>query len=150
VLLLLRIGPHTSYLTDVLPAVTVFGLGLSLIVAPLTTTVLAAAETKNAGVASGVNNAVARAAGLLAVAVLPLIAGITGDDYQHPAAFSAGFRVAMVVCAVLLVLGSVIAALTIRNPAVVEQPVPLQRRRHCGIDGPPVEVEAASAGAAPS
>ena len=89
-LLLLRVGPNASYLTDVLPGVTVFGLGLALIVAPLTTTVLAAAESGHAGIASGVNNAVARAAGLLAVAVLPLIAGISGDDYQHPEAFAAG------------------------------------------------------------
>src|SRR5258707_3170034 len=65
-LLLTRIGAHASYFADVLPAVSVFGLGLSLTVAPLTATVLASADVRHAGVASGVNNAVARAAGLLA------------------------------------------------------------------------------------
>lgn len=71
-LLLLRVGAGASYLLDVLPAVVVFGLGLSLTVAPLTATVLDSAEDRHAGVASGVNNAVARAAGLLAVAVIPV------------------------------------------------------------------------------
>ena len=75
-----------SYVTDVLPAVTVFALGLSLLVAPLTATVLAAVDARHAGVASGVNNAVARAAGLLAVAALPVLAGISGDDYTDPVA----------------------------------------------------------------
>jgi EmrB/QacA subfamily drug resistance transporter len=146
VLLLLRIGLRTSYVTDVLPAVIVFGLGLSLIVAPLTTTVLAAAATRNAGVASGVNNAVARAAGLLAVAVLPVIAGVTGDDYQHPVAFLGGFRTAMSICAALLVAGGLVAALTIRNPVEVAPAELPDRRRHCGIEGPPVQTETARAG----
>ena len=115
--LLLRVGPNASYVTDVLPAVTVFGLGLALIVAPLTSTVLAAAESRHAGIASGVNNAVARVAGLVAVAVLPLIAGISGDDYQHPDSFARGFRTAVLVCSALLALGGVIAAATIRNLA---------------------------------
>ncbi len=64
-LLLTRIGPHTSYVADVVPAVALFGLGLSMTVAPLTATVLASADDRHAGVASGVNNATARAAGLL-------------------------------------------------------------------------------------
>jgi EmrB/QacA subfamily drug resistance transporter len=145
VLLMLRIGPGASYLSDVLPAVTVFGLGLSLLVAPLTTTVLAAAPAEHAGVASGVNNAVARAAGLLAVAVLPLLAGISGDDYQHPDTFAAGFRIAVMLCAALLLGGGVVAALSIRNP-VAAQPAPTQtRRRFCAVDGPPVEPRVSSA-----
>jgi EmrB/QacA subfamily drug resistance transporter len=148
VLLLLRIGPHASYVRDVLPAVTVFGLGLSLIVAPLTTTVLAAAPTKNAGAASGVNNAVARAAGLMAVALLPVIAGITGDDYQHPVAFEMGFRTAMIICAVLLMVGGLIAAALIRNPAKARPAAPLpDQRRQCCIDGPPIQIDMAQSGA---
>ncbi|HEU0104279.1 MAG TPA: MFS transporter [Mycobacteriales bacterium] len=117
-LLLRQVGPAASFAHDVLPGTVLFGLGLSLTVAPLTTTVLAAALGR-AGIASGVNNAVARAAGLLAVAVLPLLAGITGDDYRDPGAFQSGFRTAMVLCAGLLVLGGLLAAATIRPRSAV-------------------------------
>ena len=143
VLLLLRVGPHASYLSDVLPGMIVFALGLSLIVAPLTTTVLAAAPMRYAGIASGVNNAVARAAGLLAVAVLPVAAGIAGRDYEHPASFTHGFRIAMIICAALLASGGLTAAALIRNPPGA-RPLFRSSRRHyyCAIDGPPVETEA--------
>lgn len=137
VLLMLRIGPGASYLGDVLPAAVVFGLGLSLTVAPLTAAVLAAASVRHAGVASGVNNAVARAAGLLAVAALPVIGGISGGDYRDPAAFGDGFRMAMLVCAGLLILGGVVAALTISNAGVKAAPRP-DRASHCAVDGPPL------------
>jgi Na+/melibiose symporter-like transporter len=138
-LLLLRIGPGASYFLDVLPAVIIFGLGLSLLVAPLTMTVLAAAPAEHAGIASGINNAVARAAGLLAVAVLPLMAGISGDDYQRPEVFAAGFRIATLTCAVLLAAGGVLAALTIRNPPAPGTPRAERRRQFCAVDGPPLE-----------
>jgi EmrB/QacA subfamily drug resistance transporter len=139
VVLLLRIGPGSSYVSDVLPAVTGFGLGLALLVAPLTTTVLAAAADRHAGVASGVNNAVARAAALLAVAVLPVVAGISGTDYEQAAAFADGFRIAVIVCAALLVAGALIAVLTIRNPSTTPDGRPPDRRHFCGVEGPPLQ-----------
>ncbi|MGI8692584.1 MAG: MFS transporter [Geodermatophilaceae bacterium] len=136
VLLMLRIGPDASYLLDVLPAVTVFGLGLSATVAPLTATVLASAEDRHAGVASGVNNAVARAAGLLAVAVLPAVAGLSGADYRQPELFEDGFTTVLWVCAGLLALGGAISAVSIdrrlRRPDVADQ------RTHCAVAAPPL------------
>ncbi|MBV9898384.1 MAG: MFS transporter [Chloroflexi bacterium] len=141
VLLLLRIGPSASYVLDVLPGVVLFGLGLALMVAPLTTTVLAAAPAEHAGVASGVNNAVARAAGLLAVAVLPLLAGISGDDYQLPDRFAAGFHMAVIMCAALLAAGGVVAAIAIRNPRSADHPRS-QRQHTCAVDGPPIQPRA--------
>ncbi|WP_114423676.1 MFS transporter [Nocardioides houyundeii] len=112
-LLLLGAGEDLNYWTQVLPGLVVFGLGLSLMVAPLTATVLAAAPDDSAGVASGINNAVARAGTLLAVAALPMAVGLTGDQYADPVAFDAAYGEAVVVCAVLLALGGVVSWLTI-------------------------------------
>jgi EmrB/QacA subfamily drug resistance transporter len=112
-LLLLRVGPGVSYWTDVLPGITVFSLGLALMVAPLTATVLAAAPDEHAGIASGVNNAVARAGSLLAVAALPVAVGLGGDDYADAGIFDGAFRHATMICAVLLILGGVVSWLTI-------------------------------------
>lgn len=133
VALMLRARGAPSYLTDILPAVGVFGIGVGITVAPLTTAVLGAAEPRFAGIASGVNNAIARAAGLLAVAVLPLAAGLHGDDYLRPAIFAAGFRTATLVCAGLLAAGGIVAWLTIRN-----EPAPVGAARHlnCPVTGP--------------
>src|SRR5690606_24573132 len=117
-LLSIRIGPGASYVTDVLPAVVVFGLGLSAMVAPLTSTVLASADTRHAGVASGVNNAIARAGGLLAVAVIPPAVGLSGAAYRSPDTFAAGFTLAMVVSAAMMLAGAVLALATIRDPGV--------------------------------
>ncbi|WP_404386721.1 MFS transporter [Knoellia locipacati] len=108
VLLLLPAGRDATW-WSVLPGLVVFSLGLALLVAPLTSTVLAAAPDRYAGVASGVNNAVARAGSLLAVAALPALVGLSGDDYLDPSAMTSGFRDAMVVCAVLLTIGGVVS-----------------------------------------
>lgn len=115
-LLMLRIGADASYVRDVLPAALVFGGGLALIVAPLTATVLDSAADRHAGVASGVNNAVARAAGLLAVAVVPAVAGIGGADYTDPVAFDDGFRAALWIVAGLLVAAALLAFGLIKRP----------------------------------
>lgn len=120
--LLTRVASGASYLGEVFPAVTVFGLGLVCVVAPVTATVLAAAPDEHAGVASGVNNAIARTAGLLAVAVLPAIAGLTGDSYANPAALTDGWRTAMWVSAALCVVGGFLA-LGVRND-VLTDPLP--------------------------
>lgn len=116
VLLMLRIGPQATYLGDVLPAVSVFGAGLTLLVAPLTATVLDSAADRFAGVASGVNNAVARAAGLLAVAVVPVAAGLGGADHTDPTAFAAGFRTATLIMAGLLLAGALVSVAFVRRP----------------------------------
>ena len=111
--LLLMAGPAMNYWRDVLPGLTIFGLGLALMVAPLTATVLAAAPDEHAGIASGVNNAVARAGSLLAVAALPVAVGLGGDDYADPSVFDGAFRNATVICAVLLILGGIVSWFTI-------------------------------------
>jgi Na+/melibiose symporter-like transporter len=140
-LLLTRIGPHASYVRDVLPAVTLFALGLAGVVAPLTATVLATADVRHAGVASGVNNAVARAAGLLAVAAIPPLAGLTGDAFADPTAFGAGFRTSMVVSAVLLAAGAVLTYLTVHDDVLQIAPAAAapECRTHCAVGAPPLE-----------
>jgi EmrB/QacA subfamily drug resistance transporter len=141
-----RIGASSSYVTDVLPAVVVFGFGLAVTVAPLTATVLGAVPATNAGVASAVNNDVARGASLIAVAVLPAAGGITGDAYLHPEQFSAGFHHAVLIAAALCVVGGLLAAVTIRNPRKAA-PVPAKPAGaaapgsrslvNCALDAPP-------------
>ena len=114
-LLLLPIGPDMSYLTAVFPGVMVFAVGLTLLVAPLTTAVLGAAPNSQSGIASGINNAMARTASLLAVAALPPIAGIGGANFADPDVFSPGFRLGILMCVFLLAGGGVIAGVLIRN-----------------------------------
>ncbi len=138
-LLMLRVGPDASYAADVLPALLVLGLGMVTLVAPLTATVLASVNTARAGLASGINNAAARAAGLVAVAALPLLAGMSEEAYRSPTAFDTAFEKAMVWCAGVLVVGAGVAFATVRRPE------PGCRRPECRTHGsvavPPLEAE---------
>ncbi len=137
----LRIGPDASYPLDVLPAVLLLGLGLSCTVAPLTAAVLGAAPVHLAGAASGINNATARSAGLLAIAVVPAVAGLSGAGLTDPAAFDRGFGMAMMIGVVLLVAGALVSWFgiglvgstpTTDGPGVV----PVHRASHCGVSAP--------------
>lgn len=114
-LMLVPVGEGTAYLTGVLPGLLVFGLGLTALVAPLTASVLAAAPDRHAGVASGINNAIARSGGLLAVAALPAAVGLTGDDYLSAAAFTPGYESAQLICGVLLVAGGAVSFVGLRG-----------------------------------
>ena len=107
-LLMVGIGRDTGW-GGVLPGMVVFALGLALLVSPLTAAVLAAVADRYAGLASGINNAVARTGSLLAVAALPALVGLSGDDYADPVAFTGGYRWAMLICTALLAGGGVIS-----------------------------------------
>jgi EmrB/QacA subfamily drug resistance transporter len=118
-LLLSRVQTGASYVGTVLPALIVFGLGLSVLVAPLTAAVLGAAEEGKGGIASGVNNAVARLAGLLATAALPLAAGMGGLRDPAGAAYGAGYARAMEIAGGLCFAGALVAFVTIRRGATL-------------------------------
>ncbi|MEU6430616.1 MFS transporter [Microbispora sp. NPDC046973] len=134
-LLMSRIAPGSSYLDVLLPAI-VFGLGLSAAVAPLTATVLATAEERYAGVASGINNALARSGGLLAVAAVPPLVGLTGDAYDSPAAFTRGFHTSILVGAAMMAVAAVITFVTIRTNVLAAAPKP--PAPGCPVDAPPL------------
>jgi EmrB/QacA subfamily drug resistance transporter len=149
-LLLLRLRPDGAYWSTVLPAVLVFGAGLTLTVAPLTATVLAGVSDRHSGVASAVNNALSRGAGLLAVALLPAAAGIGGAAYQDPVRFADGFDTAMVICAGMVAVGGLLAAALVRNQLAPDrpgcQPSAMDRQHHCAVDGPPIEATQVTSG----
>ncbi len=150
-LLMIRIEPGVSYASGVLPAVLVFSAGLALTVAPLTATVLAAADSRHSGVASGVNNAVARVGGLLAVAAVPLVAGINPARDVAAKTLVSGFHTTMVAAAGLVLTGAVLAFTFIRTnvleAATPDDTTPIAERDpcfHCGVGGPPATVHAGS------
>jgi EmrB/QacA subfamily drug resistance transporter len=140
--LFIRVEGNGNYLTEVLPAVLVLGFGLAINVAPLTATALSAAPAEHSGIASAVNNDVARTASLIAVAVLPPLAGITGDAYLHPTELTHGFHTAMLIAAVASALAGLLAMATIRNPS--RRPVRDVKDKnaldclHCALDAPPL------------
>ncbi|WP_082104252.1 MFS transporter [Demequina soli] len=112
--MLLAVSEDFTYWTQALPGIVVFGIGLTLMVPPLTSAILGAIEVARSGIASAVNNAVARIAGLVAVALIGTIAGGRLD--------LAGFHRATVVTGVFMMLAGVVSWLGIRNDAVAEEP----------------------------
>ncbi|WP_432114312.1 MFS transporter [Streptomyces sp. S1] len=161
-LLMLRVGEDPSYVRDVLPALLVLGLGMTALVAPLTATVLASVDVSRAGLASGINNAAARAAGLLAVAALPMLAGMGPEAYRSAAEFGETFRRAMPMCAGILVAGAVLAWTTMRGAgagaaagtgaeagagAGAGARCHPECRVHCGVQAPPLDPGGRSADA---
>ncbi|GAC1387323.1 MAG: MFS transporter [Marmoricola sp.] len=110
-LAVLALAPnHPQYLVDILPGILLMGFGLSMLVAPLTGTVLAAAPGRYAGLASGINNAVSRTAGLLAVAGLPLLVGLSGERYRSAGPVGSAYRASLWWCAAGVALGLVVTA----------------------------------------
>jgi EmrB/QacA subfamily drug resistance transporter len=148
-LLMRGIDIGDSYVEAVLPPILVFGSGLTLVVAPITATVLAAADPNHAGVASGINNAVARTAQLAAVSVFPLIAGLSGSDYQDPVAMADAFHTAMLAGAILSACGGVLAWFTISDDVLerAEEPgrepcleaLETAPEFHCAVAGTPIQ-----------
>jgi MFS family permease len=142
--LALRIGPDASYLGDVLPAVVVLGLGLACAVAPLTAAVLGAAPVHLAGAASGINNATARSAGLLAIAVVPTVAGLSSAGLSDAATFARGYGIAMMISIGLLLSAAALSWWGIgRTPDASEvdispdtERVPVHLVAHCPISSP--------------
>ncbi len=118
ILLLLRVGMHPSYATDLLPGLLVFALGLSLTVAPLTATVLADADQSDAGIASAINNAVARVAGLIGVSVVGVVVAATlvGDTFAPNTESVRAFHQVVLICGVLVGAGGIAGIIGITNP----------------------------------
>jgi EmrB/QacA subfamily drug resistance transporter len=117
ILLFLRTGLHTSYLSDLLPALLIFGLGLSMTVAPLTATVMADAGESDAGIASAINNAIARVAGLVGISVIGVVVAgtLVGDSFAPNASSVQAFHEVVVICAALIAAGGIAGALGITN-----------------------------------
>jgi len=151
-IMLLRVGAAPSYAADVLPAILVFGLGLSATVAPLTATVLDSVEERHVGIASGLNNGIARVAGLLAIAVLGAVisakfgAAVGGDaganplTASEPEASTAAFHLGVVIAGILMIVGGILAGIGIENPRRQTKAVPAggaAAAGECGHDAQP-------------
>ena len=145
--LLARATTPGSYWVQVFPAVLLFGAGLAVTVAPLTSTAMGAAPAEQAGVASAVNNTVARVAGLFAVALLPALAGLSGAAGLMPAELAQGFRTAVFIAGATSAAGGLVAVLTITNPRRSATRVdPLENSYHCTLCGPPLRGDPISPG----
>ena len=146
-LLITRMRPGDSYLAVTLPALVVFGTGLAALITPITATVLASVDARHSGIASAVNNALSRLGQMIAVAALPLAAGLSGTGFENPAKLAAGFPIAMTIAAGTSFAAALLAWTTIRDdvlrpPAADATPVkkelPPSLRRHCAVAGAPL------------
>lgn len=146
-LLLLRVNANADYATEVLPAILVFGLGLSATVAPLTATVLDSVEERHVGIASGVNNGISRVAGLLAIAVLGAVisarfAAVAGGDVsggpltaQAAAASTSAFHLGIGIAGALMIVGGIVSAFGIENRRQAVEAVPTRGAAQAGECG---------------
>ena len=133
-LLLARVGEHASWVTDILPGAIVFGLGLVTFVAPLTATVMAAADPNHVSVASGVNNAIARAANLTALAVIPVVSGLSAAS--NPTEITHAFRLGLVITASVAAASSPLAFIGLGPQTTAPCTA---RRIQCNLDGAPLQ-----------
>jgi EmrB/QacA subfamily drug resistance transporter len=137
-LLLARVGPHASWLTDVLPGAIVFGLGLVTFVAPLTATVMGSVDPDHVSVASGVNNAIARTASLAALAVVPVVSGLS--EAVGPAQVTHAYRVSLVIAAIVAAAAAPLSFVGLRAHVRAHRSA---RRVYCSVDGPPLQPDPA-------
>ena len=141
ILLMLRAGRHTSYLTDLLPSLLVFSLGLTMTVAPLTAAVLAGADESDAGIASAINNAVARVAGLVGVSVIGVVVAtmLSSDTLAANSQSVRAFHYTVGICAALLAVGGIAGLLGITNPRRVVKAETCAGGQLAGAPGPAAE-----------
>ena len=141
VLLLLRTGMHTSYTRDLLPGLLVFALGLSMTVAPLTATVMADADQHDAGIASAINNAIARVAGLVGISIIGVVVAskLVGDTFVSNTASVRAFHEALAVCAALMATGGLAGALGITNPRRIVKAAGCAGGQLAGVPTPAAE-----------
>jgi MFS family permease len=146
-LLIAQIHPGDTYVAAVLPSLAVFGAGLAALITPITATVLASVDARHSGIASAVNNALSRLGQMIAVAALPLAAGLSGADFQDPAKLAAGFPIAMTIAAGTSFAAALLAWTTIRDdalnrPAAGTKPeataLSPSVQRHCAVAGTPL------------
>ena len=133
-LLLVRIGSNTSWIRDVFPGAVIFGLGLVTFVAPLTATIMAAADPNHVSVASAVNNAIARAAALAALALIPVVSGLAVAS--GAAEVTHAFRIALIISACIAAAAGPLVVIGLGPMARSKRTA---RRVHCALDGPPVQ-----------
>ncbi|WP_026117937.1 MFS transporter [Nocardiopsis alkaliphila] len=143
--LLSRMGPDAPYVPEVFPGVLLVALGMSMTVAPLTATVLASAPERHSGLASGVNNTVARGGQLIGVAAIPALAGIGGkhDETSGTTGLAEHFGTALLILAGLAVAASLCALFLPRGRMpeagdTAKEPLAERPQRFCGVSGPPL------------